>query len=52
MGIKEFLMTPMLETGEDTYRAMANADVTKIAVQASTLDGLPGYNEHVYKTYM
>jgi uncharacterized protein len=52
MWIKEFLMTPMLENGESTYRAMANADITKIAVQASTLDWLPWYNDYVYKTYM
>ena len=29
-----------------------NSDITKIAVQASTLDGLPGYNDHVYKPYL
>jgi uncharacterized protein len=52
MGIEDFLLTPMLETGEDTYRAMANSDVTKISVQSSTLDGLPGYSDHVYKPYL
>lgn len=52
MGIEDFLMTPLLATGEETYRAMANSEVTKIAVQSSTLDGLPGYNEHVYKPYL
>lgn len=51
MGIEDFLLTPMLETGEETYKAMANSDVTKIVVQASTLDGLPGYADHVYKPY-
>jgi uncharacterized protein len=52
MGIEDFLLTPQLETGEETYRAMANSDVTKIAVQSSTLDGLPGYSDHVYKPYL
>lgn len=52
MGIEDFLLTPLLETGETTYRAMANSDVTKIAVQSSVLDGLPGYVDHVYKPYI
>ena len=45
-------MTPMLEDGESTYKAMANSSITKIALQSSTLDGLPGYNDHVYKPYL
>lgn len=52
MWIKEFLMTPMLETPEETFRAMVNSDITKIAVQSSCLDGLPWYNDHVYKPYL
>lgn len=52
MGMHDFLMTPMLDDPEATYRAMALSEVTKIAVQTSTLDGLPGYNDHVYKPYM
>lgn len=52
MGIQDFLLTPMLATGEETYKAMANSEVTKIAVQSSTLDGLPGYIDHVYKPYL
>lgn len=52
MGIQDFLMTPMLETGEETYKAMANSEITKIAVMSSTLDGLPGYVDHVYKPYL
>jgi hypothetical protein len=31
---------------------MINSDVTKIAVQSSTLDWLPWYNDHVYKPYL
>lgn len=52
MGIDDFLLTPMLETGEETYKAMANSEVTKMCIQASTLDGLPGYIDHVYKPYI
>lgn len=51
MGIDDFFMTDLLETGEETYKAMMESNITKIAVQASTLDGLPGYNDHVYKPY-
>lgn len=52
MGIDDFLMTDMKETGEETYLAMMNSDIAKIAVQSSCLDGLPGYNDHVYKPYV
>ena len=52
MGMDDFLLTPLLETGEETYKAMANSPVTKMCVQASTLDGLPGYVDHVYKPYL
>lgn len=52
MGIEDFLLTPMLDTGEETYKAMANSEVTKMCVQLSTLDGLPGYIDHVYKPYI
>ena len=52
MGIDDFLMTQVQDSGEETYRSMMNSDITKIAVQASTLDGLPGYNDHVYKPYL
>lgn len=52
MGINNFLMTPMLETGLQTYQAMAESEITKISAMASTLDGLPGYEESVYKPYL
>ncbi len=52
MGMDDFLLTPLLDTGEETYKAMANSPVTKMCVQASTLDGLPGYVDHVYKPYL
>lgn len=52
MGINEFLMTELLDTGEETYKAIMTSDIAKIAVQSSCLDGLPGYNSHVYKPYL
>ncbi len=52
MGIDDFLMTEMKETWEETYTAMMKSDITKIAVQSSCLDGLPAYNDHVYKQYL
>ena len=47
-----FLMTTLKEEGKETYKNMIESDTTKIMVQASTLDGLPGYNESVYKPYI
>ncbi len=52
MGIEDFLMTDMKDTWKETYEAIMNAEVTKIAVQSTCLDGLPGYNDHVYKPYI
>jgi uncharacterized protein len=52
MWIDDFLMTPLQETGKETYHAMLQSDTAKIAIQSSTLDGLPGYNDHVYKPYL
>lgn len=46
-----FLMSEWDKSPEENYRDMIDSDVTKIAVQSSTLDGLPWYNEHVYKPY-
>lgn len=47
-----FFLTDQLETGEATYTAMIDNPVTKTAIQASTLDGLPWYDDHVYKPYV
>ncbi len=47
-----FLMCEAWEDGKENYKNMINSDITKIAVQSSTLDWLPGYNDHVYKTYL
>jgi len=52
MNDDNFLMTPMLDSWEETYKAMIDSQTTKIMVQASTLDWLPGYNESVYKPYI
>lgn len=47
-----FLMWEVWESADDTYKSMINSDTTKIMVQASTLDGLPWYNDSVYKPYI
>lgn len=52
MWIDDFFMTDLKDSWQETYLAMMNSDITKIAVQASTLDGLPWYNDHVYKPYL
>lgn len=52
MWIDDFLMTDMLDSPAETFKAMVKSQITKIAVQSSCLDGLPGYNEHVYKPYI
>lgn len=52
MWIDDFLMTDMQENGELTYRAMMTSDITKVSAQSSCLDGLPWYNDHVYKPYI
>lgn len=52
MSDDNFLMTPMLNSWEETYKAMMNSSTTKVMVQASTLDWLPWYNESVYKPYI
>lgn len=52
MGDDSFLMTELKETWESTYKAMIQSETTKIMVQASTLDGLPGFNDSVYKPYI
>jgi len=52
MGIHDFLMTELKETWAETYAAMMGSEITRIATQSSCLDGLPGYNDHVYKPYL
>lgn len=52
MGDQNFLMAALWDSGEENYKNMMNSQTTKVMVQASTLDGLPGYNEAVYKPYI
>jgi len=52
MGDDNFMMTRLQETGAETYKNMIESETTKIMVQASTIDGLPWYNESVYKPYI
>jgi len=47
-----FLMTQVKESWEETYKEMIDWETTKIMVQASILDWLPGYNDSVYKPYI
>ncbi|MFA5917183.1 MAG: His-Xaa-Ser system radical SAM maturase HxsB [Candidatus Gracilibacteria bacterium] len=58
MGDDSFMMTDLNEIkfdeypGFEAYNSMIDSETTKIMVQASTLDGLPGYNDSVYKPYI
>ncbi len=52
MGDSNFLMTEVKETWEETYKSMIESETTKVMVQASTLDWLPGYNDSVYKPFI
>lgn len=52
MGINDFYLTTVSDNPEETYRNMINNVVTKTVIQSSTLDGLPGYNDHPYKPYI
>jgi uncharacterized protein len=51
MWDNSFFMTEAWDNAEENYKNMVNSEVTKTAIQSSTLDGLPWYNEHVYKPY-
>ncbi|MDD5769646.1 MAG: His-Xaa-Ser system radical SAM maturase HxsB [Candidatus Gracilibacteria bacterium] len=52
MGDENFLMGEVGEKSDETYKNMINSDTTKVMVLSSTLDGLPGYNDSVYKPYI
>lgn len=52
MGIDDFYLTTVTDDAKSTYEKIINNPVTKTAIQASTLDWLPGYNDHVYKPYI
>ena len=46
-----FLMTDLKDSWEETYLAMMQSDISKIAVQSSCLEWLPWYSEHPYHPY-
>ncbi|MDD2566165.1 MAG: His-Xaa-Ser system radical SAM maturase HxsB [Candidatus Gracilibacteria bacterium] len=52
MGINDFLAGEVSENPEEVYENIINSELTKTMVQSSTIDGLPGYNESVYKPYI
>lgn len=52
MWIDDFYLTKVSDNPQKTYEEIINNSVTKTVIQASTLDGLPGYNDHVYKPYI
>lgn len=52
MGDDSFFLTDVWEDPETNYKNMIQSDVAKASIQSSTLDGLPGYNDHVYKPYL
>lgn len=52
MGIEDFYLTTVTDDAKATYEKIINNPVTKTAIQSSTLDWLPGYNENVYKPYI
>lgn len=52
MWDQNFLMTEVTDSWAETYKNMIESETTKIMVQASTLDWLPGYNDSVYKPYI
>lgn len=52
MWDQNFLMTEVTDSWSETYKNMIESETTKIMVQASTLDWLPGYNDSVYKPYI
>ena len=52
MGINDFYLTTLTDDAKENYKNIIDNVVTKTSIQASTLDGLPGYNDHVYKPYI
>ncbi|GAB0174717.1 MAG: His-Xaa-Ser system radical SAM maturase HxsB [Candidatus Altimarinota bacterium] len=52
MGDEIFYMTEVSSDARETFTKMGECPTTKAMVQMSTLDGIPGYNESVYKPYL
>lgn len=47
-----FLLSENCDTGEEMYNNLALSDSLKTIVASSTLDWIPGLNDHVYKAYL
>lgn len=52
MGDENFQITKMLASWKETYMAMIQSETASSMVQFSTLDGLPWYNQSVFKPYL
>lgn len=52
MWDNNFYMATVWDNPDETYKEMMQCSTTKSMVQASTLDGLPGYADSVYKPYI
>lgn len=52
MWVDDFQIGEVSEYPSKTYQDMMSCENTNTLVQSSTLDGMPGYNDSVYKTYM
>lgn len=52
MGDEIFYMTELSSDAGETFRKMWECPTTKAMVQMSTLDGIPWYNDSVYKPYL
>jgi hypothetical protein len=52
MWINDFQIWEVSDDPYQTYQDMITSDSTNVLVQSSTLDGMPWYNDSVYKTYI
>ncbi|MFK7779951.1 MAG: His-Xaa-Ser system radical SAM maturase HxsB [Candidatus Gracilibacteria bacterium] len=52
MGIDDFQIGEVSDNAGKTYQDMITSEPTSVLVQSSTLDGMPGYNDSAYKTYI
>lgn len=47
-----FQMWEVRDSGLETYKEIMASDATRMMVNSSTVDWIPGYNENVYKPYI
>jgi sulfatase maturation enzyme AslB (radical SAM superfamily) len=52
MWIDDFLVWKLTSDPKGDYGNLMNSEITKTMVQSSTIDGLPWYNDDVYKPYI